>query len=331
MAKEQQQSPHWFPFQWNKRQQPLLFPSPQHFVSRNIADPSVLFDGQTHLLMFRGESIQEMPNSCIGRLGIGVSENGVDFECMGDPVMIPDSPYETYGLAHPRLTLAGGVFILTYAAYDGKRYRLCLATSSDMKNWFRHGPIFHDFEGNTVTGSIMPVPSTSGTYYMLVGTGDLRLATSTDLINWELQPEPVLTTKECPEFAQRSIEPGPSPFLTKDGVVAILNGTDKKNHVRVFAALLDPDDPSKCIAYLREPCLEAQADWEKFGYLPNVVRATGLALRDEQFHLYYSGADRYIAMATSPIPKRLLESLEGSESEEPDDSDSGEKKKVCGV
>jgi predicted GH43/DUF377 family glycosyl hydrolase len=185
-------------------------------------------------------------------------------------------------------------------------------------------------------GSILPLPTTDGVYYMLVGAGDLYLAKSSDLLNWEIVEKPILSRTDCPDFAAGSIDPGPSPFVTKDGIVAILNATDKKNHTRVFAALFQADDPTECLATLKEPCLTAEADWERFGYLPNVVRATGLALRGDHFHLYYGGADRCIGMASAPVPKNILESI--SAAGQVDASDSGEessedegKEKVCGV
>jgi predicted GH43/DUF377 family glycosyl hydrolase len=324
--------PHWFPFSWAKRSAPLLGPNPHHFVSRNIYEPSVLFDGNTNLMLFRGESRHEPPTSCIGRLGIGLSKDGIQFECRGEPALVPDAPYEAYGLAHPRLTLAGGVFILTYSAYDGARYRLCLATSTDLVHWFRHGPIFPEFEEkqqSTSSGSILPQASKDGRYFMYVGAGDLYLASSTDLVEWELDPKPVLTRKDCPVFAGKSMDPGPSPFVTEHGVVLILNATDRRNHTRVFAALFDAENPAKCMAHLKKPCLSAESDWEKFGYMPNVVRATGLALRDGEFRLYYSGADRFIGMATAPVPQDYLP--DEAKQDEAIIEKAESKPKVCGV
>ena len=315
-------TPHWFPLKWTKRIQPLLCPEPELFVSRNIYEPSVLFDGRTHVILFRGESAKEPPTGCVGRLGIGFSSNGVDFQCRSEPALAPDSPYEAYGLAHPRLALVGGVFLLTYAAFDGARYRLCLATSIDLKAWFRHGPLFPEFEGNegnTYSGSVMPQYSEDGRYFMFVGAGDLWLASSTDLVNWELNSKPTLKREDCPDFAAQSIQPGPSPFLTKDGVVIVLNATDKRNYTKVFAALLDGKDPSQCLAHLKQPFLVPEHDWEMFGYLPQVVRATGLTLIDDQFNLYYSGADRCIGMATAPVPAEFLP-VPAIESEEPEAS-----------
>jgi len=326
--------PHWFPLEWSKQSRPLLKPSPKHFVSRNIYEPSVLFDGKTHVMMFRGESAHEPPTSCVGRLGIGFSPNGRDFQCQGEPVLVPDSPYESHGLAHPRLALAGGVFLLTYAAFDGKKYRLCLATSTNLRTWFRHGPLFPEFKnegGKPMSGVIMPQARSDGKYLMYVGAQDLYLATSTDLIDWELDSKPILKRSKCGDFAKKSIEPGPSPFLTKDGLVLILNGTDMKNHVRVFAALFESDKPEKSSAQLKKPFLEAEHDWERFGYLPNVVRATGISLINDTFHLYYSGGDRCVGMATAPVPAGFLPTLAEEDATVKEKKSKKPKEKVCGV
>lgn len=333
MAKKKSKGPHWFPFDWEKREKPILAPSPSHFVSRNIYEPSVLFDGKTSLMLFRGESRQEPPTGCVGRLGIGTSSDGVHFECQPEPALVPDAPFESYGLAHPRLTLAGGVFILTYGAFDGRTYRLCLATSTDMKHWFRHGPIFTEFEDkdiSTTSACIMPHVAPDGRYYMFVGAGDLYLASSINLLSWKLHSKPVLKRKKSLKFASKSIDPGPSPYLTKDGIVVILNGTNDRNRVCVFAALFNADKPQECIANLKKPCLVAEADWERFGYLPNVVRATGLSAREDTFYLYYGGADRFVGVATAPIPQDYLITGEADEKKKtPEKKDP--KDKICGV
>lgn len=323
--------PHWFPFNWTKRPQPLLQPTELDFASRNIYEPSVLYDGKTSLMLFRGESRSELPTSCVGRFGIGVSTNGIDFEWRKEPALAPDSPFESRGMAHPRLILAGGVFILTYAAFDGKRYRLTLATSTDTRAWYTKGNLFSELtkRGEDVTsGSIIPVPSDDGRYYMLVGAGDLYLASSTDLLNWELNSKPVLKRKKALSVALERIETGPAPFVTRHGIVAILNGIGEDLQSRPFAALLDLRNPQNCVAHLREPFLEPESDWERFGYVPNSIRVTGLSLRDDTFHLYYSGADRCIGLATAEVPADYFAEIPETEAEK---AENKSRPKICGV
>lgn len=285
-------------------------------------------------MLFRGESRHEAPTGCVGRLGIGISKNGLDFECKAEPALDPDCPYEAYGLAHPRLTLAGGVFILTYAAFDGTNYRTCLATSTDLVHWFRHGMLFEEFEEQGISSTaavILPQPTEQGEYLMYVGAGDLYLARSKDLVEWKLDSKPVLTRQKCPDFCASSIEPGPSPFATEHGIVVILNGTNIRRHTSVFAALFDSEKPHKCVASLKKPFLTAEADWERFGYMPNSVRSSGLALRNDKFHLYYGGADRCIAVASAPVPKGYL-LHEHNQATMPTNGVSEEDNpKVCGV
>lgn len=331
MGTTKKTQPHWFPFTWSKRNSPFLRPGDEGFASRNIYEPSVLFDGRTSLMVFRGEDKAERPTKCVGRLGTGVSLNGIDFDCPSEPALVPDSPFESRGLAHPRLVLAGGVFILTYAAYDGARYRLCLATSTDSKNWFRHGPLFPELEDkglDVTSGSIIAVPASDGKYYMYVGAGDLYMASSMDLLNWELQSKPVLKRKKSLSFASREINTGPSPFITRHGIVAILNGTDARYRTRPFAALFNLEKPGECEAYLREPFMESEHDWERFGYMTDSISVSGLSLRDDTFHLYYSGADRCMGLATAPVPKAYLF---GSEESDEETSDTKDKPKICGV
>lgn len=322
--------PHWFPFTWNKQPKPLLAPSESDFVSRNIYEPSVLSDGNTSIMLFRGESRSEAPTACVGRLGVAMSANGSDFG-PPEPVLIPDSPFEARGLAHPRLVLAGGVFVLTYAAYDGERYRLTLATSTDARSWYRKGNLFSELtkRGEDVTsGSIIPIPGSDGRYYMYVGAGDLYVASSSDLLNWELHPEPVLKRKKGLPFASERIETGPAPFVTRHGIVSILNGIDENSQSRPFAALFDLENPQNCVAHLPKPFLEPQEDWERFGYVPDSIRVTGLSLRGDAFHIYYSGADRCIGLATAPVPQDYF--VETPETEE-EKAASQSRPKICGV
>lgn len=323
--------PHWFPFSWNKRPKPILGPAQADFFSRNVYEPSVLYDGKTSLMLFRGESRNEAPMQCVGRLGVAVSGNGYDFEFRKEPALVPDSPFESHGIAHPRLCLAGGVFLLTYAAYDGKRYRLTLATSTDTKSWYRGGNLFPELtrKGEDVTSaSIIPVPSSDGRYYMLVGAGDLYMASSTDLLHWELNTKPVLKRKKALPFASERIETGPSPFVTRHGIVAILNGVDDCLCSRPFAALFDLQKPENCLAHLKEPFMGPEADWERFGYVPDSIRVTGLSLREDTFHLYYSGADRCIGSATARVPVEYFEEPMETES---DKKARESRPKVCGV
>jgi len=57
------------------------------------------------------------------------------------PLLFPQAEYEFQGLEDPRIVEIEGVFYLTYTAYDGINALGCLATSTDLIHWKKHGII----------------------------------------------------------------------------------------------------------------------------------------------------------------------------------------------
>lgn len=77
---------------------------------------------------------------------------------------------------------------------------------------------------------------------------------------------------------------------------------------RAGAALLDLKNPSKVIGRLPYPILEPETDYEKFGYVDNVVFPVGGDLHNGYLYMSYGGADRCVAMARTPLDG-LLDAL----------------------
>ena len=91
----------------------------------------------------------------------------------------------------------------------------------------------------------------------------------------------------------------------------LYHGVSKKadNHYHLRAALLDPRDPTKVIVRTKDPILEVEASYEKFGVVPNVVFSNGGAVINGKLFVYYGGADKVIGVATvklSELLKRLV-------------------------
>ena len=277
--------------------------------------------------MSRGEALEEAPTSCTGRFGLAFSQDGKNFRTELQPTFVPDSPFEGRGVERPRLHRIGGVFILTYTGYDGFKNTLCLATSTDMRNWFRHGPVFPNSDlngGQTNCGVICDQPLADGRYVMYFGAGDIHMATSSDLVTWDLHKKPVWKRKKT-GFTSYWLEPGPAPLMTKHGIVLIANATDERNRVTVTAGVFDSEDPTKLTSQLTEPFLTPSQDWERFGYLPNITHASGLVQNGDTLQLYYGAADRRVGLAEAKLPKNYLTapvSPEEAEKETP---------KICGV
>ena len=87
-------------------------------------------------------------------------------------MLSPTEDYEEFGCEDPRVTVIDGTYYLTYTAWDRTHAQLCLATSTDLLTWEKHGPLFPDFNTFEPNAEGIPTPwSKAG--------GDPRTARST--------------------------------------------------------------------------------------------------------------------------------------------------------
>ena len=61
--------------------------------------------------------------------------------------------------------------------------------------------------------------------------------------------------------------------------------------------LLDLEDPQKILYRSEEPILQPQENYEREGYVNNVVFPTGLIEWGDKYWLYYGAADSRVAVA----------------------------------
>jgi predicted GH43/DUF377 family glycosyl hydrolase len=71
------------------------------------------------------------------------------------------------------------------------------------------------------------------------------------------------------------------------------------------AALLDLDNPMKVLARLHNPILEPLTSYENEGYRTGTVFSCGQVIKDGVLFIYYGGADKYEAVATTPLENIL--------------------------
>ena len=207
----------------------------------------------------------------------------------------------------PRVVRVGKTYYMTYTGYDGETARLCVATSKNLLNWKKHGVVFDEFpfEKNgrpnwTKSGAILTEKMKSGPfkgrYIMYFGDSNIWLAHSKDLLHWEYETKPVLTPRG------HLVEPGPPPVLTDEGILLIHNEAFRRDEgltYTVQVALFDREDPGKLLWRSEKPVLEPEFEWEKRGWVDNVVFAESLVEKDGREYLYYGGADRYVGLAIS--------------------------------
>jgi predicted GH43/DUF377 family glycosyl hydrolase len=104
------------------------------------------------------------------------------------------------------------------------------------------------------------------------------------------------------------------PIETPRGWLMIYHGvrvTASGSLYRVGLALLDLENPEKCLLRGDEWVLGPETSYEQHGDVGNVTFPCGVTVQDDgdTLHLYYGGADTCVALATASI-RELLDWLD---------------------
>ncbi len=308
---------------------------PVHWEALHTFNPAaVVRDGKVYVL-YRAED--DSGTMQIGmhtsRLGLAVSKDGEHFTREGAPVFYPAKDSEQArespgGTEDPRVVESpDGGYVLTYTQWNRETYRVGIATSRDLHTWTKHGPAFglakygglkYKSSGivtECVTKWRCVAVKLNGRYWMYWGEGEIRLATSRDLVHWmpvegpDGQPR-VLMRARRGRFDSGLPEVGPPPVLTEDGVVLLYNGknADGPGHdprlapgtYSVGQALFAADDPTKLLARTDKPFFQPELPWERSGqYAAGTTFAEGLVRFHDRWFLYYGCADSRVGLAMS--------------------------------
>lgn len=307
---------------------------PVNWEAKDVFNPAaVVRDGKVYLL-YRAED-------CVGRhagtsrIGLAESTDGRSFVRRPAPVLYPDNDnmrvYEWEGgCEDPRVVEdEHGRYVMTYTAYDGTTARLAVATSWDLVTWEKQGLAF----GTAAAGAYRDLWSKSGSiicgrkddrlittringsYWMYWGESNMYLATSNDLIHWDIVPGRDTTNAHRTIFSPRThrfdsvlVEPGPPAVLTDEGIVLLYNcknsnaqgdpnlpeGTYAPGQI-----LFDERDPSAVLRRSVSPFMQPERPYEITGQVGNVCFVEGLVHLKNEWLLYYGTADSSIAVATA--------------------------------
>ncbi len=238
---------------------------------KDVFNPAaVIHRGRVHLLYRAEDAVGKHAGT--SRIGVAESDDGRFFERHLTPVLYPARDgFECFewegGCEDPRIVEdESGKFFLTYTAFDGNVARLCVATSTDLHRWQKHGPAFDRTEGGrykdlwSKSGSIvvrrdgerLVAHRVDGRYWMYWGESDVFLAHSEDLIDWtpycrvleesrkvELRGRHYEVTqsggvnaivpivpRRHRRFDSTIVEPGPPAIYTDAGIVLLYNGVN---------------------------------------------------------------------------------------------------------
>lgn len=234
----------------------------------------------------------------ISHLQVIRSDDGRSVRSVEGPRFGPETEYEEFGVEDPRITRIGDRYYFTYVAVSRHGAATALASTTDFQAFERHGIIFH-----TENKDVLLFPERIGGEYFALHrpSGDIPftqpemwLARSPDLIHWG-KHEPFQTGDGLWEVGR--IGGGTPPIRTAEGWLEIYHGHARPletSAVGVYSAgtlLLDPDRPQHILGRSKEPIMVPEADFEREGFLPDVVFPTGIVERGETVLVYYGAAD----------------------------------------
>lgn len=301
---------------------PIMKPNKENkFEEAHLYNPSAIVLDEKVFLLYRAQN-EDLESS----VGLAWSEDGYHFTRLDHPIIHATESYEHEGgTEDPRIVRKDGKFYVTYTGYDGTTARLCLATSDDLKDWKKHGPIvpnhyeiFRDENSipgvrlnSSKSGAIFTEKDSNGTYNMIFGDSYLHLAKSKDLINWETDPSLPPWASGIHLWENMLIESGPAP-IKADGpgnkyifiynTATLGNGKFPKKQYSTGQMLIDYDNIEQGpLARLENPILEVTEENEKTGLVDNVVFSEGLVQFKGKWFLYFGQGDSDLGVATAPV------------------------------
>ncbi len=300
----------------------------------DVFNPGAIVRNDTVFMLFRAE---DNPAAILGgrtsRIGLAYSTDGINFTKYPKPVLYPDNDAfskwdQPGGIEDPRIVeTPEGTYIMLYTSWNKDVARLSSASSTDLKQWTKHGPVFE----NAYNGKFMDIWSKSGSivtelidgrlmakkingkYHMYWGELFVNLALSDDGLDWE----PVIEQNgelmhvfkpSLNEFDSHLTEPGPPALYTEHGILLLYNGKNLSGEGATTKVaegtycggqvLFDKNEPTKVLARLETPFICPDLPHEITGqYKAGTTFIEGLVFYKDKWFLYYGTADSMVGLA----------------------------------
>ncbi len=213
------------------------------------------------------------------------------------------------GVEDPRIVKVGNQYIMTYVSLSRQgNISASLAVSKDCMEWERKGIIFSEQNKDVVL-----FPQKFKNFYYAFNRPEggfefspphMWIASSRDLSNWGHNRPLVLSKKGAWDYER--VGAGPPPIKTEKGWLLLYHGVIKYRtrkfreklgdekvafSYEVGAALFDLKNPRRLIAKSMQPILVPSRDYEKEGYVNNVIFPTGLVQDSDRLLVYFGAAD----------------------------------------
>ena len=306
--------------------------------SNDVFNPAATVMGDSIYVLYRAE---DKSGTGIGertsRIGLASSADGLEMHRDARPVLYPKNDdqkkYEwPGGCEDPRVAMTeDGTYVMLYTQWNQEVPRLAVATSTNLRNWEKHGPAF----AKAYNGKYLDTASKSASlltrlkngklvitkvddkYFMYWGEKGVYAATSDNLFDWiPLEDDQgnlkILMKPRKNHFDSQLTECGPPAVMTDQGIVLMYNGKNlqgpgsdpdyTENTYCAGQALFDKNDPTKILDRLDEPFLIPSESFEKSGQYPaGTVFIEGLVYFKNKWFLYYGGADSRVGVVVKGV------------------------------
>jgi len=275
------------------------------------AGAAKLSSGET-LLLCRVEDCTGLSHLCAARSADGVSDWRID-ETPTLPADPKNFPGEHWGIEDPRIVWVPELakYAVTYTAYSLRGPGVSLALTKDFQTFDRLGMIFPPENKDAAL-----LPRKIGGRWVMIhrpvpagGDAHIWMSFSPDLRHWG-DHTPVLHARRGGWWDARKIGLSAPLVETPDGWLMIYHGvrqTVSGSIYRLGLALLDTEDPTKCLLRGTKWIMGPEAEYERTGDVRDVVFPCGYTLGDDgdTINLYYGGADTCMALATGKVSELL--------------------------
>ncbi len=297
-------------------------------------NPAATVIGRKIVVLYRSEDLTGVEiGTRTSRIGYAESGDGFTFKRNPKPVLYPGNDSQKKfewpgGCEDPRVAVTEkGTYVMFYTQWNRDVPRLGVATSKDLINWVKHGPIFRKFYNGKFAGtpnksaSILTklagdkqvIAKVNGKYWMYWGEQHVYAATSVNLVDWKPEVDnngelKQLLSPRSGYFDSDLTECGPPALMTDKGIILFYNGKnhpgeggDKRfngNSYCAGQALFSLHNPGHLISRLDVPFLRPMESFEKSGqYINGTVFIEGLVYFKKKWFLYYGCADSRVGVA----------------------------------
>ena len=249
--------------------------------------------------------------STLSHLRLARSGDGVHFKVEDRPFLFPADATESFGVEDARITRMGDVFYVNYTCVSPDSWATTLVSTRSFRTVDRIGIIFPPQNKDVcvfpekIDGHYCALhrPQNSG-----YGQPSIWYAESPDLVHWGRHA--CLIRPRRNGLEDERVGGGAPPIKTNAGWLHIYHAAGADGAYRLFAVLLDQDDPRRVLGRSPRPLLQPEMDYEKQGFMGHVVFTNGIVPHpDGRVSIYYGAADQTTCLAETSVDE-LLASLE---------------------